>query len=730
MNENATHGSPLSDGPAPPQSATNLDPKATRLSFSIAIRRIAWGLVFFLAAWVTWKGFTSEPARETLQFDWYSTTFGLIYSPLDEEEPVELAKPAHVWIELVERELDSTTPSADRCLESIGLFLTLADLNSFRDENESSLYVRGAARVWKRMHQFAPDEPRLWRTLARSKRLGREIADMFPEQGQSRLEQFAEAVRHDPRNSLYQYLAAPALQQVAILVKLDEEAAHSPMSPSDLARIRAARTLHNHFAELPKETPLVDLQDDRVSVLRALGWIPFDRTERRRWAQRLFPFIRISEDVAWAEALFERPDVAEIRQYWECTVPRSPTFDYRLKKIAATDEELVKSRRDREIENSLVPAPSSETMLNLLISEAALERVDELRGLNSTQLLWITELTRNRLLVIGLFLVVLGAIGGLLSRLPLKKPFATHVSSQITRILTLFAALFGMTLAALLILLVFVDYTGLGVEPANQCVLWIPAIGFGVLEIWLVRRILGSRLAVNRPVRIAIMIIAIGGFVGWGLLYQSVITSAEYSFLAEFTDVLDRHDWWLEFRDDMFNDYWIWEVENSRMLAWPWYGSDRISHNGGSQFVVSQGLPVGFGLSALMLVALAMAFTPGAAGRSVWNWVWGTKLRMNSPADLPGGSWTGRVAIVSFGGWRILGAWALIVWLVTTASAMLTAESQDRRAFGSEATAEVLWNDYLKAIEEIRGDEVLMERLRDPEPYRIRHSLFCYPGSE
>ncbi|MCY2964437.1 MAG: hypothetical protein NT069_12515 [Planctomycetota bacterium] len=67
-----------------------------------------------------------------------------------------------------------------------------------------------------------------------------------------------------------------------------------------------------------------------------------------------------------------------------------------------------------------------------------------------------------------------------------------------------------------------------------------------------------------------------------------------------------------------------------------------------------------------------------------------------------------------FRGWRILGASALILWLATTASAMRTAESQDRRAFGSEATAEVLWNDYLTAIEEIRADEVLMERLRHP----------------
>ncbi len=55
---------------------------------------------------------------------------------------------------------------------------------------------------------------------------------------------------------------------------------------------------------------------------------------------------------------------------------------------------------------------------------------------------------------------------------------------------------------------------------------------------------------------------------------------------------------------------------------------------------------------------------------------------------------------------------------------MLTAESQDRREFGSEATAEVLWNDYLTAIEEIRADDALRDRLRRLS-LDLRSSFFC-----
>ncbi len=746
MNENATHGSPLSDGPAPHRSLAKLDSKPTRLSFSTAVRRIAWGLVFALAAWVTWKGFTSEPAREVLRFDWYSTTFGLINSPqVDQEsivngqkiiviessrEIIEIGKPARAWIELVERELDSTPQSADRCLESIGLFLTLARSVFSHDENGESLYVQAAARVWKRMHQFAPDEPRLWRALARSERLGLVIADMFPDQRQSRLEQFAEAVQHDPQNSLYQYLAAPALHEVEMLVRLDELAPRLSLSPTNLARIRAARTLHDHFAKLPKETPLIDLADHRVLVLRALGWIPFDHAERRRWADRLsdFGFSPVDE---WFEDLPESTDFAEVRQRWELAAPRSPTFDYGLKKIAATNEELAMSHPDGDLAKSWVRPPSSETKLNLLVGHAALEQVDELRGLDGGRLHWITSLTRNRLLIVGLGLIMLGATGSLFHKLSLRRKIATTVPCRFSGILTLCAAFFGMNSAALLIFLnaVYLDDSGYiesgGVESANEWVLRLPILGFGLLEVWLVRRILGSRLAITRPVRATIMTIALGVFIGWWLLYQSVISAAEYNFVTEVSHVLQRSNS-LIVRYDGTSGLEAWDVELSRSFEWSMLSPRKYSLIGWFPFVVSQGLPIGFALSALTLVATVVTFTPGAGGRSVWNWLWGTKTRLASPdhvPDSPVGPWVTRVAVTTFRGWRILGASALILWLATTAISMRTAESQDRRAFGSEATAEVLWNDYLNAIEEIRADEALMDRLRHP-PLAVRSRFF------
>ncbi len=727
MNENATHGSPLSDGPAPHRSLTNLDPKPTRLSFSTAVRRIAWGLVFALAAWVTWKGFTSEPARETLRFDSYNTTFGLTDPPQNEFATADTMDELRAWIGLIEGELDSEPLSANRCLESISLLFCLAEIQFSPFADHRVLCTQAAARVWERMHRIAPNDPRLWRTLALSEPPSHEIAELFPEWGQSSLEQFAEVVRHDPQNSLYQYLAAPALQEVTILVKLDELIPRSPMSPSDLSRIRAARALREHFAQLPKDAPLIISADDRVSVFRALGWIQHDNAKRRELANRLYPFIAFTQGDARVLSLLQQPDLAEFRRQWELATPRSPTFDYLLKQLAATNEELAKSRRNREIAISPVPAPSSESKLNLLISEAALKRVDELRGLNSTSLPWITSLTRNRLLVIGLCLVVLGASGGLFRGLPLRRKLATTVPFRFSGIPTFCAAVSGMTLAAILILLNVLDDIESGVEIANECVVWLPTLGFGLLEMWLVRRILGSRLAITRRVRAGIMIIAVGIFIGWNLLYQSVISAAKYDFVAEFSDVFPRSRLAIR-RDDKYfvNEYWDYEISRVYVaisdgpfpkIPWP-------------RVVVSQGLPFGFALSGLTLTGAALTFTPGAGGRSVWNWVWGTKLRMNSPSEPPGGSWAARVALETFRGWRILGTSALILWLAATASAMLTAESQDRRAFGSEATAEVLWNDYITAIEEIRADAALMERLRHPEPLGIGRGLIRHRGSE
>lgn len=688
----------------------------------ITLRRAGWGLIALLAGCVGWQLATQETATAVLRFDSYNATFGWLGTPQEATDWRPEFDDARFWIDLVDQDLAGDRSSVDRQLEGAWLLRLLAERSNPPSAIDSSLLREAAGRRFRQLCETAPHDPRVWRSLISGVTEQEDLVDLFPDWSGDRLELFWKMIPHDPGNAFYDYLAILWSSELTFSNEEEIPSAEPIDRPSRSTHERMIELFRERAARLGEQPFFADAGDVSVFARRCLARLPLSSLERTAivgelWLNLMRGEYRLPSDFHFFFELQTEPcNLSLLRRQFLAAEPPSPLIDHELKQLE-WDSDL-EFGVDSQNANDTAPADPAQSAaaingLQTRISQSALESIDARYGFTQLHVPWVTTLTRNRLLLCTACLITVGGIGTVLLQQFGHRQAARNCSAPGWGI-SVVAAIAGQSLAALILLLSIVQETSAGIEIFHECLQFTPIVVFGVLMLWMSRRLLRTRFAANRTARIGMIILALALFGGWNVLYRGVLARSGFDVSQQVVN-LGQSVFRRLHIDSATAEYWDRDAL-SRLLNWPWNSSDNATSTDWPQLVVSQGLPLGLALATLIMLPLAGFFPRAANGQSIWNRLCrATPRSIDAANDLPSGSWGAQYAATISHGWLRLGLWSLSLWVAATASAMQTADVQYQRAFGTLATQEQLWQDYQQALSQINGDGELVERLMHPQ---------------
>ncbi|MCY2966401.1 MAG: hypothetical protein NT069_22680, partial [Planctomycetota bacterium] len=594
-----------------------------RLTWS-RVRLAGWAVLALLVAWIGWLAVTTETGMDSLAQDLRVVTFGCLGPDPDRILHMSSAEQADYWIGLVQRDAAESPESVDRLIEGTYLLAALAKWDANR--NQTLLLPRwdeGRSALFARAQEIAPDDHRIWRSKAYLEVGYDHDWDNQPKM-QRTLATLREAQRHDPDNALYDYMAAAYLDFTDVpWFQSPEELLRFPERSSADGQWFLPRM--SSIAQLPFA---VDGGDRHLLQRRCLARLPLSPTERglvaremwshdscscaaqiickgiedylERWSAEPFDLSKIDER-CWA-IINKHVTVNDVRRQLTLPGPVSPTVDVVVRKLEwARLQVLANKANDADPEESNREA--HELFQEYEIADSAL-------GVLFERLHYLVDrprfssVTRSCSFLVACGLLAASCLGISIRNRSQQLPGPELGEIRWSRLVVTLVGGIACTLVLLAAVLLSDDPPAAAV--VGDMLLWIPVPAFAVLCVWPVHRLFKSTM--RRRSRI--LGIVLGGlfFAGWGILYWYISSSVRTSVRSGVLDVCR----WINRKSSIESEL----HHLGRFMTSDW---DHSIH----EFLEAAALltvPIGFVLTAGLLLTAVVLTTPGIQRRSFWDW--------------------------------------------------------------------------------------------------------------